>query len=38
MPDSFPPSRISNRDTAASEGQCPAIRAEQEAAAIDLSS
>jgi alpha-amylase/alpha-mannosidase (GH57 family) len=38
MPESFPPSRISNRDTAASEGQFPVIRAEQAAAAIDLSS
>jgi hypothetical protein len=38
VPESFPPSRISNRDTAASEGQFPAIRAEQAAAAIDLNS
>jgi len=37
IPESFPPSRISNRDTAACEGQFPAI-AEQAAAAIDLSS
>jgi hypothetical protein len=38
IPESFRTSRISNRHTAASEGQFPAIHAEQEAAAIDLSS
>jgi len=38
IPESFPPPRISNRDTAACEGQFPAIGAEQEAAALDLSS
>jgi len=38
IPESFPASRISNRNTAACEGRFPAIRAEQEAAALDLSS